>query len=116
MGQEDGHGRWRAAKRATRPLPSRACKANTRYYYRLRYRPAGSGAFLARPRVLRSSPSGATGNTFTFELQGDSHPERVGKQFDADMYRQTLGMVAADKPDFYLMHGRRLQRRHAQGR
>ena len=80
-------------------------KADTRYYYRLRYRPAGgSGAFLSRPQYSFVTQR-AKGKTFTFELQGDSHPERVGKQFNADMYRQTLGMVAADKPDFYLCMG-----------
>jgi hypothetical protein len=85
-------------------LTVKSLKANTRYYYRLRYRPAGSGAFLARPQYSFVTQR-AKGSTFTFELQGDSHPERVGKQFNADMYRQTLRMVAADKPDFYLCMG-----------
>lgn len=79
-------------------------KADTRYYYRLRYRAAGSGAYAARPQHTFVTQR-AKGSTFTFQLQGDSHPERVGKQFDAGMYRQTLGMVAADKPDFYLCMG-----------
>ena len=86
-------------------LALKGLKANTRYYYRLRYRPAGSsGSFLSRPQHSFVTQR-AKGSTFTFELQGDSHPERVGKQFNADMYRQTLGMVAADRPDFYLCMG-----------
>jgi hypothetical protein len=79
-------------------------KANTRYYYRVRYRPHGAGAYLARLQHTFMTQR-AKGSAFTFELQGDSHPERVGKQFNADMYRQTLGMVAADKPDFFLCMG-----------
>ena len=45
------------------------------------------------------------GSTFVFEIQGDSHPERVKKQFDAALYAQMLSSVAADRPDFYLTSG-----------
>lgn len=47
----------------------------------------------------------AAGGTFTFGLQGDSHPERVNKQFDADLYVRTLLSAASDQPDFYLTIG-----------
>jgi hypothetical protein len=30
------------------------------------------------------------GSTFTFAIQGDSHPERTAKQFDPNLYAQTL--------------------------
>lgn len=56
-------------------------------------------------------PSGAIqtarrfGESFTFTVQGDSHPERQGKQFDPDLYRRTLAMVGADRPDFHVMLG-----------
>ncbi len=79
-------------------------KANTRYYYRMRYRPHGAGAFLARPQhsfVTRR----AAGSTFVFEIQGDSHPERAKKMFDAALYTQMLTSVAKDRPDFYLTSG-----------
>ena len=47
----------------------------------------------------------APGSTFTFDIQGDSHPERVEKQFNADLYTRTLLSAAADQPDFYMTIG-----------
>lgn len=44
------------------------------------------------------------GETFTFEVQGDSHPERAS-QFDAALYAATLQAAAADRPDFYILMG-----------
>ena len=46
----------------------------------------------------------AAGSSFTFEIIGDSHPERA-HQFDANLYVQTLTNAAADKPDFFLTIG-----------
>ena len=79
-------------------------KANTRYYYRMRYRAHGSGAFAARPEHSFFTRR-AAGSTFVFEIQGDSHPERAKKMFDAALYTQVLSSVAADRPDFYLTSG-----------
>ena len=45
------------------------------------------------------------GSTFSFGVQGDSHPEREGKMFNPVLYRQTLDSVAAKRPDFYFMMG-----------
>ncbi|MBP7688565.1 MAG: hypothetical protein KA765_11675, partial [Thermoflexales bacterium] len=73
-------------------------RANTRYYYRLRY--ANS---IGPERNFMTQR--AAGSTFTFGLQGDSHPERVNKQFDADLYVRTLLSAASDQPDFYLTIG-----------
>ena len=64
----------------------RGLSPGTRYYYRLLFRPAGStGTFAAAPErtVVTMRPPGST---FTFCIQGDSHPERAGKQFDATFY------------------------------
>jgi hypothetical protein len=47
----------------------------------------------------------APGSTFTFDIQGDSHPERVGRQFDATLYGQVLTAAAADQPDFFICIG-----------
>jgi hypothetical protein len=47
----------------------------------------------------------APGSTFTFAIQGDSHPERVKNQFNADLYTKTLLSAAADQPDFYMTIG-----------
>ena len=76
---------------------------DTHYYYRIRYR-SGAGDFTAgqgHTFITQRAP----GSTFTFDLQGDSHPERVKKQFDAALYTRTLLSAAADRPDFYMTIG-----------
>jgi hypothetical protein len=78
--------------------------ADTRYYYRLQRRPAGTGPYTAGLEhrfMTQRSP----GSTFTFALQGDSHPERAGNMFNSDLYVRTLRAVAADGPDFYITSG-----------
>ena len=45
------------------------------------------------------------GSTFSFGVQGDSHPERAGRMFDAALYRRTMDLVATKRPDFYFMLG-----------
>jgi hypothetical protein len=47
----------------------------------------------------------APGSAFTFEIQGDSHPERTKNQFDPALYTRTLSGAAADQPDFYIAIG-----------
>lgn len=46
-----------------------------------------------------------SGSTFTFTVQGDSHPERMGRMYDPDLYIRLLTNVAADKPDFHFLMG-----------
>ena len=77
---------------------------NTRYYYRLRYKVAGDVTYLAdvEHTFITQRPSGST---FTFSIQGDSHPERVSSMFDSALYTRTLLTAAADQPDFYLTIG-----------
>ena len=77
---------------------------NTAYAYRLRYRKPGSGEFLAGPTCHFQSCR-APGSSFSFELQGDSHPERTPRQNDPVLYAQTLSAVAADRPDFFFCIG-----------
>jgi len=70
----------------------------TRYYYR----PNVDGAAGAEASfVTRRGP----GSSFTFCLQGDSHPERLNKEFSPQLYPLTLQQAAADQPDFYLTIG-----------
>ena len=45
------------------------------------------------------------GSTFAFAVQGDSHPERLGRMYDPELYVRTLQAVAADRPDFYFTMG-----------
>ncbi len=76
---------------------------NTAYAYRLRWRRPGETTYVAA--ATRSCHTArAAGSTFTFELQGDSHPERP-QMFDPTLYARTLRAAAADRPDFYLALG-----------
>lgn len=71
---------------------------NTRYYYRINYNGVSG---MERTFVTQR----AQGSAFTFDIQGDSHPERVNKQFSAELYTKTLLSAAADQPDFYMTIG-----------
>jgi phosphodiesterase/alkaline phosphatase D-like protein len=71
---------------------------NTRYYYRIRY---GNAAGQEHTFMTQRIP----GSTFTFDIQGDSHPERIKNQFNPDLYTRTLLSAAADQPDFYMTIG-----------
>jgi phosphodiesterase/alkaline phosphatase D-like protein len=76
----------------------------TLVYYRVRYREPGASEY-ATGGERSFTTQRAAGSTFTFDVQGDSHPERVNKQFNADLYARTLANAAADRPDFYLTIG-----------
>ncbi len=76
---------------------------NTQYFYRLQFRQPGEASFAARPEC-RFHTQRATGGTFTFAIQGDSHPERP-QMSEPNLYARTLLAVAADKPDFYICMG-----------
>jgi hypothetical protein len=78
--------------------------ANTRYYYRLQYQSAaGTGSGPTEEYTFHTARP--AGSTFTFAIQGDSHPERELLQFNPDLYRRTLLTAATDNPDFYLTIG-----------
>ena len=61
-----------------------------------RWRQTGGGSF----RTQRPA-----GGSFTFTVQGDSHPERLGRMYDPDLYTRALTNIAADKPDFHFLMG-----------
>jgi hypothetical protein len=77
---------------------------NTQYYYRVRYRRPGAAEFGVRPEHSFYTQR-APGSTFTFDIQGDSHPERLNKQFDSNLYTRTLLSAASDRPDFFMTIG-----------
>ena len=79
-------------------------KANTGYRYRLLYRSSGETEFQKGPEYCFNTQR-SPGTPFTFELQGDSHPERTPKQNDPVLYEQTLLAVAKDRPDFFICIG-----------
>ncbi len=77
---------------------------NTRYYYRIRFRPVGAPTYDASPEYSFITQR-APGSSFVFGVQGDSHPERANTQFNSAFYTRTLTAVAADQPDFYITSG-----------
>jgi len=78
-------------------------KPDTAHFYRIRSRKPGETDFAAGPEHCFHTQR-PPGSTFTFEIQGDSHPERA-HQHDPAMYAQTLLAAAADRPDFYMTIG-----------
>jgi len=78
--------------------------ANTQYNYRLQYKVSGSSEYIATAASWFSTQK-KFGASFSFGVQGDSHPERLGKMFSPSLYKQTLDSVSTYKPDFYFMLG-----------
>lgn len=76
----------------------------TSYHYRLNTRAPGAASF-AKGDESQFRTQRPPGESFTFAVQGDSHPERAGRMFDADLYTTTMRNVAKDRPDFYFMMG-----------
>jgi hypothetical protein len=76
---------------------------DTECFYRLQWRKPGEVAFNARPEC-RFHTQRAAGSTFTFGVQGDSHPERP-QMSDPALYARTLLDAASGKPDFYICLG-----------
>lgn len=78
--------------------------ADTRYMYRLCTRPVGSGEFVCGDEADFQTKR-PPGSTFSFGVQGDSHPERPGKMYDAELYARTLSCAAAGGLDLYFTLG-----------
>jgi hypothetical protein len=81
-----------------------ALSPDAQYFYRLYFQPAGGSQAGATDEYTFHTARPA-GSTFTFTIQGDSHPERTNSQFDAALYTRTLLTAAADKPDFHIASG-----------
>ena len=74
-------------------VPARRFAAQyARYYYRFRSPQPGPENTFHTQR--------APGSTSTFGVQGDSHPERLGKMYDPDLYVRNLENVRNDRSDF----------------
>jgi hypothetical protein len=78
-------------------------QSNMRYYYHVLWRAPGAPAFSANTEGTFVTQR-ATGSTFSFAIQGDSHPERR-QQFSTELYLRTMANVAARQPDFFLTIG-----------
>ena len=79
-------------------------QADTRYFYRMNYKLASETLYHAGPEYSFHTQR-APGSSFTFAIQGDSHPERVGIMFNAQLYSNMLLHASADQPDFYMTIG-----------
>ena len=79
-------------------------KPNSKYFYRLLCKTAEGNDFKAEQEGSFQTQR-APGSTFSFAIQGDSHPEREGKMFDPFLYETTMRNVAKVPPDFYIMMG-----------
>ena len=81
-----------------------ALPTGARTWYRVLTRAPGTADW--RPEEERSfmtqRPAGAA---FTFDIQGDSHPEHLRTLFDPALYRRTLSHVAQEQPDFHVLMG-----------
>lgn len=78
--------------------------ASTQYFYRLHLKPSNSSSFTESGTSYFTTAR-RSGSVFSFTVQGDSHPERAGKMFSADLYRKTLDSLSVLKPDFHFLMG-----------
>jgi len=79
-------------------------KAGTKVYYRVNYKGTSDTTF-ANGKQYSFTTARKAGSTFSFSLHGDTHPERAGKMFNAELYGVTLANIAAQQPDFHIMVG-----------
>lgn len=79
-------------------------KANNSYTYHLMYRQPGQTEYQTGPANSFQTQR-LPGTSFTFYVQGDSHPERMGKMNDPILYERTLKEAAKTKPDFFVCLG-----------
>lgn len=77
---------------------------NTRYSYIVYYKLPGKSDFASNPAKSFSTQK-PPGSTFSFGVQGDSHPERKGKMFNSDLYLRTMDNVYNANLDFYFTLG-----------
>ena len=79
-------------------------KANTKNYYRLKFKKAADTSY-SPGKINSFSTAKSAGKSFSFTVQGDTHPERAGKMFNADLYTVMMGNVASQQPDFHILLG-----------
>ncbi len=77
---------------------------DTLYHYRVCHKASGESVFSAGVEATFHTQR-IPGSTFSFGIQGDSHPERLGKMFDPSLYLVTMDNVKNSHPDFYLTMG-----------
>lgn len=79
-------------------------RASTKVYYRVNHKASDDKSFTTGKQYSFTTAR-KTGSTFSFSVHGDTHPERAGKMFNAELYGVTLSNIAAQQPDFHIMMG-----------
>ncbi len=86
-------------------------QADSRYFYRIGYGDPSASDYRAGQEHSFHTQR-ARGSTFTFGVQGDSHPERAAgmsrtgrSMYHPDLYVRTMELVASARPDLYFMLG-----------
>jgi hypothetical protein len=79
-------------------------KPNTLYFYRLRHRPPDGGAYQADAEYSFHTQR-QPGSAFVFDVQSDSHPERINRMFVPELYTREAANVQKDHPDFFISMG-----------
>ncbi len=77
--------------------------ADAAYFYRLHFLNS-QNVELATSAEYRFHTARASGSSFSFTIQGDSHPERAN-EFNSALYQRTLQTVSADQADFHISLG-----------
>lgn len=72
--------------------------ANTKYYYRMKYRETGTVTYLTRTIHGFRTPR-PSGSTYTFAIEADPH---LDTNSNPAVYALTLQNIAAKKPDFLI--------------
>ena len=79
-------------------------KSNSRVYYRVRFKTKDGKSFQMGKQYSFTTAK-SKNSKFTFTVQGDTHPERVGKMFRSDLYFVTMANIASQLPDFHILMG-----------
>lgn len=82
----------------------RGLEKDSLYYYRVCHRVSGQTEYSAGTESTFRTQR-APGSVFSFGVQGDSHPERLNKMFDPDLYTLNMNNVIKAQPDFYFTMG-----------
>ena len=78
--------------------------SSSKVYYRLRYKLASASAYSVGT-TLSFSTAKSAGKAFAFTVQGDTHPERAGKMFNAELYTVAMQNIVSQQPDFHILLG-----------
>ena len=79
-------------------------KANSKIYYRIQYMSAEGSSYSTSKQYSFNTPRNKN-TSFSFSVQGDTHPERAGKMFNAELYSVTMANVLSQQPDFHILLG-----------